>query len=332
MPRFTSYRHITGEKQSFTALSQSLAESEARNALIVDDVSNAVISGRTPIILTSRTSHVELLAGMLESHNFTVIRLTGEGTSKHKREILQRLQNIPQYAPLVIVATGKYVGEGFDFPRLDTLFLALPISWKGLVAQYAGRLHRENEGKSDVRIYDYIDIHEPVCESMYRKRLKGYSAIGYRILSNDSQTLFNAVEDLHLSSYEEQIFNGSTFRQPFTKELKASKRSIVISSPRLYHVERNVLVKSLVALQIDGIEVAVLTTAENEQTEYLKNQGLFIKIVPKLSLCACIIDKSIVWYGSVNVLGYPAEEDSVIKIADVKLASELLNVIYDCEK
>lgn len=332
VPRFTSYRHITGEKQSFTALSQSLAESEVRNALIVDDVSNAVISGRTPIILTSRTSHVELLAGMLESHNFTVIRLTGEGTSKHKREILQRLQNISQDAPLVIVATGKYVGEGFDFPRLDTLFLALPISWKGLVAQYAGRLHRENEGKSDVRIYDYIDIHEPVCESMYRKRLKGYSAIGYRILSNDSQTLFNAVEDLHLSSYEEQIFNGSTFRQPFTKELKASKRSIVISSPRLYHVERNVLVKSLVALQIDGIEVAVLTTAENEQTEYLKNQGLFIKIVPKLSLCACIIDKSIVWYGSVNVLGYPAEEDSVIKIADIKLASELLNVIYDCEK
>ena len=116
------------------------------------------------------------------------------------------------------------------------------------------------------------------------------------------------------------------------KELKDSKRSIVISSPRLYHVERNTLVKSLVAFQIDGIEVAVLTTAENEQTEYLKNQGLFIKIVPKLSLCACIIDKLTVWYGSVNVLGYPTEEGNVIKIVDVKLASELLNVIYDCEK
>lgn len=329
VPRFTSYRPITEDKQLFTALSQSLAESEMRNSLIVDDVSNAVMSGRTPIILTSRTSHVELLAGMLESHIATVIRLTGKGTSKHKREILQKLQNIPQDVPLVIVATGKYVGEGFDYPRLDTLFLALPISWKGLVAQYAGRLHRENEGKTDVRIYDYIDIHEPVCESMYRKRLKGYSAIGYRILSNNSQTLFNAAEDLHLSSYEGQIFNGNTFRQPFTKDLKGSKRSIVISSPRLYHVERNVLVKSLIILQTDGIEVAILTTVENEQTEYLKNQGLFIKIVPKLSLCACIIDKSTVWYGSVNVLGYPTEEDSVIKIVDVKLASELLNIIYD---
>lgn len=183
IPRFTSYRPITDEKQSFTVLSQSLSTSEIRNNLIIDDVLDVVTSGRTPIILTSRTSHVELLAEMLETHVANVIRLTGEGTSRHKREILQKLQDIPQDTPLVIVATGKYVGEGFDYPRLDTLFLALPISWKGLVAQYAGRLHRENAGKTDVRIYDYIDIHEPVCESMYRKRLKGYSSIGYRILS-----------------------------------------------------------------------------------------------------------------------------------------------------
>ena len=332
VPRFTSYRPITDTKQSFTVLLQSLSVSEIRNNLIIDDVLDVVTSGRTPIILTSRTSHVELLTGMLEPHVANVIRLTGEGISKHKREILQKLQDIPQDTPLVIVATGKYVGEGFDYPRLDTLFLALPISWKGLVAQYAGRLHRENAGKTDVRIYDYIDIHEPVCESMYRKRLKGYSTIGYRILSKESQTLFNTTEDVHLSSYEGQIFNGSTFRQPFTKDLKSSKQSIVISSPRLYHVERNVLIKTLAVLQTNGIEVAVLTTAGNEQTEYLKNQGLFIKIVPKLSLCACIIDRTTIWYGSVNILGYPTEEDSVIKIADVKLANELLNVIYDCEK
>lgn len=332
VPRFTSYRPITDAKQSFTVLLQSLSVSEIRNNLIIDDVLDVVTSGRTPIILTSRTSHVELLTGMLEPHVANVIRLTGEGTSKHKREILQKLQDIPQDTPLVIVATGKYVGEGFDYPRLDTLFLALPISWKGLVAQYAGRLHRENTGKTDVRIYDYIDIHEPVCESMYRKRLKGYSTIGYRILSKESQTLFNTTEDVHLSSYEGQIFNGSTFRQPFTKDLKSSKQSIVISSPRLYHVERNVLIKTLAVLQTNGIEVAVLTTAGNEQTEYLKNQGLFIKIVPRLSLCACIIDRTTIWYGSVNILGYPTEEDSVIKIADVKLANELLNIIYDCEK
>lgn len=329
VPRFTSYRPVTDDKHTFTALSQSLADSEMRNNLIIEDVLNAVASGRTPIILTSRTSHVELITKMLEPQVANVIKLTGEGTSKHKREIIQKLQDIPRDAPLVIVATGKYVGEGFDYPRLDTLFLALPISWKGLVAQYAGRLHRENEGKTDVRIYDYIDIHEPVCESMYRKRLKGYSAIGYRVLTKEVSTLFDATEDLHLSSCEGQIFNGNTFRYPIVQEMKSSNQSVVISSPRLYRVERNALIKNLLELQANGIDVAIFTTTENEQTEYLKNQGLFIRIVPKLSLCACIIDKTAIWYGSINVLGYSTEEDSIIKISDTKLANELLNVIYD---
>ena len=329
VPRFTSYRSVTDNRQSFALLSQSLAESELRNTLIVEDVLNAVTAGRTPIILTGRTSHVKLLSGMLKPHISHVIQLTGEGTAKSKREILQGLHDIPQNSPLVIVATGKYVGEGFDYPRLDTLFLALPISWKGLVAQYAGRLHRENEGKADVRIYDYIDIHEPVCESMYRKRLKGYSVIGYRVLSKDCQTLFDATEGLQSSPHEEQIFNGITFCHPFIKELKASRQSIVISSPKLYHMERNKFVNILKELQRDGIEVAILTLTENEQSDYLRRQGLFVKIVPELSLCSCVMDKSSVWYGSINILGYPTEEDNIIRIKDIRLAEEFLDVIYN---
>lgn len=329
VPRFTSYRSVTENRQSFALLSQSLAESELRNTLIVEDVLNAVTAGRTPIILTGRTSHVKLLSEMLKPHISHVIQLTGEGTAKSKREILQGLHDIPQNSPLVIVATGKYVGEGFDYPRLDTLFLALPISWKGLVAQYAGRLHRENEGKADVRIYDYIDIHEPVCESMYRKRLKGYSVIGYRVLSKDCQTLFDATEGLQSSPHEEQIFNGITFCHPFIKELKASRQSIVISSPKLYHMERNKFVNILKELQRDGIEVAILTLTENEQSDYLRRQGLFVKIVPELSLCSCVMDKSSVWYGSINILGYPTEEDNIIRIKDIRLAEEFLDVIYN---
>ena len=331
MPRFTSYRPVTDDKQSFTALSQSLAESEIRNNLIIEDVLNVVAAGRTPIILT-RTSHVELLAEMLKQHVANIIQLTGEGTAKNKRETLQKLQDIPKDAPLVIVATGKYVGEGFDYPRLDTLFLALPISWKGLVAQYAGRLHRENEGKKDVRIYDYIDIHEPVCENMYRKRLKGYSAIGYRVLSKDTQTLFDNTDDLQTSSYEGQIFNGNTFRLAFMQNLKSSRQSIVISSPKLYRTERNTFVKMLREFHVSGVQIAILTSEESSQTNYLKSLGLYVKIVPKLSLSSCIIDRSTVWYGSINILGYVTEEDNIIKITDGKLANELLDVIYDSPK
>ena len=329
VPRFTSYRPVTDDKQSFTALSQSLAESEIRNNLIIEDVLNVVAAGRTPIILTARTSHVELLAEMLKQHVANIIQLTGEGTAKNKRETLQKLQDIPKDAPLVIVATGKYVGEGFDYPRLDTLLLALPISWKGLVAQYAGRLHRENEGKKDVRIYDYIDIHEPVCENMYRKRLKGYSAIGYRVLSKDTQTLFDNTDDLQTSSYEGQIFNGNTFRLAFMQNLKSSRQSIVISSPKLYRTERNTFVKMLREFHVSGVQIAILTSEESSQTNYLKSLGLYVKIVPKLSLSSCIIDRSTVWYGSINILGYVTEEDNIIKITDGKLANELLDIMYD---
>ena len=209
---------------------------------------------------------------------------------------------------------------------------ALPISWKGLVAQYAGRLHRENEGKKDVRIYDYIDIHEPVCENMYRKRLKGYSAIGYRVLSKDTQTLFDNTDDLQTSSYEGQIFNGNTFRLAFMQNLKSSRQSIVISSPKLYRTERNTFVKMLREFHVSGVQIAILTSEESSQTNYLKSLGLYVKIVPKLSLSSCIIDRSTVWYGSINILGYVTEEDNIIKITDGKLANELLDVIYDSPK
>ena len=330
IPRFTSYRSITEDRQTITAMYQSLSEDPVRNDLIVKDICKAVDSGRTPIILTNRTSHVTLLAEKLKTTIPNVITLTGSDRTKDKREALQRLQTISPSEPLVIVATGKYVGEGFDFPRLDTLFLALPISWKGLVAQYAGRLHRENEGKKDVRIYDYIDIHEPVCDSMYRKRLKGYASIGYKTIIKGSPTLFDDVNDIELSINEGQIFNGKTYFRPYKTDLGTAKHSIVLSSPKLYKVERNGLVEHLMNLSSQGIEVLILTQTANEQAEYLQRKGLSVKIIPTLSLCTTIIDKSVVWYGAINALGYTSEEENVIKVTDKNLADELTNALLSC--
>ena len=328
IPRFTSYRSITEDRQTITAMYQSLSEDTVRNDLIVKDICKAVDSGRTPIILTNRTSHVTLLAEKLKTTIQNVITLTGSGSTK--REALQRLQTISPSEPLVIVATGKYVGEGFDYPRLDTLFLALPISWKGLVAQYAGRLHRENEGKKDVRIYDYIDIHEPVCDSMYRKRLKGYASIGYKTIIKGQPTLFDNVNDIEFSINEGQIFNGKTYFRPYKTDLGTAKHSVVLSSPKLYNAERNSLVEYLMNLSSQGIEVLVLTHTANEQTEYLQRKGLSVKIIPTLSLCTTIIDKTIVWYGAINALGYTSEEDNVIKVTDNNLADELTNALLSC--
>ena len=223
IPRFISYNSILEDRLSIATLYKYLSEDEIRNNLIVEDICKAVNTGRTPIILTNRTAHVSVLAEKLKATIKNVVSLTGIGTTKEKREAMQRLQTIPDSEQLVIVATGKYVGEGFDYPRLDTLFLALPISWKGLLTQYAGRLHREYEGKKDVCIYDYIDIHEPICDSMYRKRLKGYAAIGYKTINTAQPTLFDNINDIPSSVPENQIFNGSTFYPPLHFRFDKSK-------------------------------------------------------------------------------------------------------------
>lgn len=328
IPRFTSYNSILEDRLSIATLYKYLSEDEIRNNLIVEDICKAVNTGRTPIILTNRTAHVSVLAEKLKATIKNVISLTGAGTTREKREAMQRLQTIPDSEQLVIVATGKYIGEGFDYPRLDTLFLALPISWKGLLTQYAGRLHREYEGKKDVRIYDYIDIHEPIYDSMYRKRLKGYAAIGYKTINTAQPTLFDHINDISSSIAENQIFNGSTFYRPYTSDLTKAKRSIVISSPKLYRTEQNPLVTLLKELTQQGIEILITTVAENEQTAFIQSKGLSVKVKPKLSLYTTIIDKEVVWYGSINTLGYASKDDNMIKVTDIHLANELIEMIH----
>lgn len=328
IPRFTSYNSILEDRLSIATLYKYLSEDEIRNNLIVEDICKAVNTGRTPIILTNRTAHVSVLAEKLKATIKNVISLTGAGTTREKREAMQRLQTIPDSEQLVIVATGKYIGEGFDYPRFDTLFLALPISWKGLLTQYAGRLHREYEGKKDVRIYDYIDIHEPICDSMYRKRLKGYAAIGYKTINTAQPTLFDHINDISSSIVENQIFNGSTFYRPYTSDLIKAKHSIVISSPKLYRTEQNPLVTLLKELTQQGIEILITTAAENEQTAFIQSKGLSVKVKPKLSLYTTIIDKEVVWYGSINTLGYASKDDNMIKVTDIHLANELIKMIH----
>lgn len=153
---------------------------DIRNELIIDDVVKSHEGGRNCVVLTERTAHVELLAKELSKRIPNVISLVGGMGSKETGKILQQIADIPVNKQLTLVATGKYIGEGFDEPRLDTLFLAMPISWKGTLQQYAGRLHRLFAGKNEVQIYDYVDIHVKMLEKMYNKRLTGYAAIGYK--------------------------------------------------------------------------------------------------------------------------------------------------------
>jgi superfamily II DNA or RNA helicase len=155
---------------------------EARNDLIFEDVLSALEAGRSPVVITERTAHLEIIAKRLERFARHVVVLRGGQSEKQRRDIATRLAAIPQAEERVIVATGRYLGEGFDDSRLDTLFLTMPIAWKGTLAQYAGRLHRLNDAKREVIIYDYVDVSVPVLARMAAKRRVGYQAIGYKIL------------------------------------------------------------------------------------------------------------------------------------------------------
>ena len=164
---------------------KELVDDEVRNDLIFDDVLCALEAGRSPVVITERTAHLETIAKRLERFARHVVVLRGGQSEKQRRDTAARLAAIPQGEERVIVATGRYLGEGFDDSRLDTLFLTMPIAWKGTLAQYAGRLHRLNDAKREVIIYDYVDGRVPVLARMAAKRRIGYQSIGYKILGRD---------------------------------------------------------------------------------------------------------------------------------------------------
>jgi superfamily II DNA or RNA helicase len=171
----------TASEAGIQAIYSALAADAERNALIVADVLSAVAAGRSPLVLTERTEHRDLLATMLAASVGNVFVMSGGMGAKKRRALAEALASLAPEAARLIIATGRCVGEGFDDARLDTLFLALPVAWRGTLQQYAGRLHREHIGKDDVIIYDYVDERLPVLLRMYHKRLVGYRTMGYAL-------------------------------------------------------------------------------------------------------------------------------------------------------
>jgi superfamily II DNA or RNA helicase/very-short-patch-repair endonuclease len=166
----------------FQSLYGDLIADEARNIAICNDVAQVIREGRSPLVLTERNEHLEALATQLSASARHLIVLRSGAGSKETKAIFARLAGIPADEGRIVLATGRYVGEGFDDARLDTLFLTLPVSWRGTIAQYVGRLHRRYDGKREVRVYDYADLNVPMLSRMFDRRCRGYEAVGYSIL------------------------------------------------------------------------------------------------------------------------------------------------------
>jgi superfamily II DNA or RNA helicase/very-short-patch-repair endonuclease len=163
-------------------LYEEMIRDKERNQLICNEVMSAIQRGRSPLILTERKDHLENLFEKLSPHIHHLVVLQGGMSSKEIAQAMDRIASIPTNEARVLLATGKFVGEGFDDARLDTLFLTMPVSWKGTIAQYVGRLHRLYAHKQEVQVYDYADLGVPMLEKMFNRRCQGYEAVGYRIL------------------------------------------------------------------------------------------------------------------------------------------------------
>lgn len=326
IPKFTSFAQpLTDEVPwKITDVYAAMQVNEERNNKIAEDVLAVVTEGRTPIVLTERYDHAKLLAEILREKSDNVFLLSGKGTAKEKRELLQNLSLTPTDKPLILVATGRYVGEGFDLPRLDTLFLAMPVSWKGTLAQYAGRLHRNYEGKQEVLIYDYVDIRVPMLERMYHKRLSGYAAIGYMVRG-----------DRTTPAAENRIFSQEEYWAMFSADICNAQKEILITSPYL-HISQ---VKQFLKLIPKDIHVTIVTGDEasfkpeawekvSNAVNLLEDAGAMVILQPKVYQRYAVIDKNTLWYGGINFLGFEKTAHGAMRLRSAELANELASYVH----
>jgi superfamily II DNA or RNA helicase len=195
----TGLREGAGIQELYAAL----AADQERNDLIFDDVVRTLEQERSPILLTERRDHLEHFAERLRHFTRHLVVLHGGMKARERRELIARLAAIPDGEERMLIATGRYIGEGFDDARLDTLFLALPVSWKGTLIQYTGRLHRLHPDKAEVRIFDYVDSAVPMLMRMFEKRLRGYGAIGY---TREKASLgLQEIKDEAVMEYDEDV-------------------------------------------------------------------------------------------------------------------------------
>ena len=186
VPRYLTPRVGAADDAPIQQVFQVIASDAERTAQVADEVTAAFAAGGKVLVLTERTEHLDALRQALGTRVSPLLVLHGRMSAKQRTALLQELEALPADAPRVLLSTGKLVGEGFDHAPLDTLVLAMPISWKGTLAQYAGRLHREHASKNSVRIVDFVDEGHPALLRMWERRQRGYQAMGYRVIPQAS--------------------------------------------------------------------------------------------------------------------------------------------------
>ena len=334
-PRFTRAvaPRFSQDKMHPNEAYEIIRNNEDRDDLIIRDVKQCVENGRTPVVLSKYVEHSQRLYQRLINCADRVFLLSGANSKKEHREILKQMNQVTPNESMILVATGKLIGEGFDYPRLDTLIMATPVAWKGVVEQYAGRLNRDYDGKKSVIIYDYVDSHIAMFDRMYHKRLKAYKQIGYDIFSGTGAQ----------KQTTNAIFDIDTYADIYLNDLLTAEKEIIISSPAISGQKVYDMIHLLKEKQEAGIKIVIVTWKPDsygygdsaywlELQERMRKAGFEMNLVEDYCEHYCIIDHQIVWYGSMNFLGKEDAEDNLMRISDRKIANELLEMTFGSER
>ena len=333
-PRFT--RTVKPHHLSKTPYGNDAYElirnNDVRDEQIIRDVADCVQAGRTPVVLTKYVDHANKLSERLKKYADRLILLTGANGTKVRRAQVKELNEVDDSDSLILVGTGSLLGEGFDFPRLDTLFMATPVSGENVVEQYVGRLNRDYDGKENVIVYDYVDSHIPKFDKMYAARLKAYKKIGYELCVNmdGEKQKANAIYDIE------------NYAETYWKDLEEANSAVVVSSPRLNNQKVDRIINMLGKRRELGVKVTIVTwhpdaykygkdDVRMELMEGLRKAGFEIRLVEESCEHYAVIDNEIVWYGSVNLLSKEDAEDNLMRVCSKDIAAELLEMTFGSE-
>ena len=327
IPRFTRVIDTSESKNDITGSYDLISKNQMRSNMIVEDTKTVIASGRTPVILTRYKEQAKYLYDALAASADHVFLLYGDNSDKENSEIRRTLKEIPDQESLILIATGQKIGEGFDFPRLDTLMLAAPVSFTGRLEQYVGRLHRDYAGKKDVVVYDYIDAHLRVFEAMYTKRLRTYKRLGYSVISDMILEKQNA----------NAIYDSGNYADIFEQDLVEAEKKVIISSPQITQdkIDRMIYITSK---RIEaGCKISVITLNPEDaaygSAEYqysmirqMEEAGIQVILKDEVNEHFALIDDELVWHGGMNLLGKEDVWDNLMRIRSAVVAEELLEL------
>lgn len=319
-PRFTRIMALGDSKNDLNSAYAFISKNENRNNMIISDIKKCIEENRTPIVLTRYKEHAKSLYESLKkdvlAHTYLIY---GDHSLKENEETRKTILSLSHDEPFILVATSQSVGEGFNVPRLDTLFLTSPVSGEPLVDQFLGRINRDYKYKKSAIVYDYVDSHIHYFNNMYKKRLSAYRKIGFDVITNLVDNKQNV----------DHIYNYNDYLEVFRQDIHESNKSIIISSPQLNEKKVLSFIDLIKDRQEKGVSVNVFTKHTDEPytnnlIDLLYGNGVFVEVYPDLDSYFAVIDQEIVWHGGINLLGKSNIYDSLMRVKSTTIAEELI--------